>query len=166
MLKACKFIIDLLQPGRRDKVAMRTDGTLAQIGRCVVLFFGKSSAHTKNVREAIPAYKPAGQPICAVPNTAAGVTLPRGMPFQFFISGLAKSASFADKASSLRKRRDRTAATIASEARVAPSSHFIAKPKPSSGTEPQNTPSAPVFTKMRPGAMRISSVHARLVPAT
>jgi hypothetical protein len=64
------------------------------------------------------------------------------------------------------KNRAIIAAIATSAARAAPSSHLSAMPMPCSGSAPQNTPSAPVFTSTRAPKRFMISLQKRPVPAT
>ena len=88
------------------------------------------------------------------------------MPFQLRSSLRTKRSSFARSSSDSGRKRAIIAAIATSAARVAPSSHLSAMPSPCSGSAPQNTPSAPVFTSTRAPNSVMISVQKRPVPAT
>ena len=91
---------------------------------------------------------------------------PTSIPFQLRSAGRRKRSNARRSSSDIGRNRAMIAAIATSAARVAPSSHLSAMPRPCSGSAPQNTPSAPVFASTRAPNSFMISVQKRPVPAT
>ena len=130
------------------EVAVARHGSAAQSG--AITAFCASGLHAVarvTARPPASTRPPRSHSSCAAP--AAG-------------NGRARARSSSD----IGRKRAIIAAITTSAARVAPSSHLSAMPRPCSGSAPQNTPSAPVFTSTRAPNSFMISVQKRPVPAT